>query len=138
MPPTVHFRIHLRLDANLVAKSASIATLATGFYTYLADFFQGWARAVCRAAAHRAGRGPLEIRTGRLLAIGLILFLREVNYLGVRWGGECRWGFTALKLAVLIGGLMAAATVSGRASTANLDGGGGRFRGEWGDFSRPW
>src|SRR3984885_10727698 len=57
-----------------VAKSASIATLATGFYTYLSDFFP-----VLRAAVYTLhypigpGGGPLEIRFGQLFAIGLIL-----------------------------------------------------------------
>jgi APA family basic amino acid/polyamine antiporter len=91
-----------------VAKSASIATLATGFYTYLADFFPG-----LRAAAYTVhypigpGGGPLEIRFGQLFAIGLILFLAGVNYFGVRLGGGVQVGVTGLKLA-LIAGLTAA------------------------------
>jgi basic amino acid/polyamine antiporter, APA family len=106
-----------------VAKSASIATLATGFYTYLADFFPG-----LRAAAYTVhypigpGGGPLEIRFGQLFAIGLILFLAGVNYFGVRWGGGVQVAVTGLKL-LLIAGLTAAGLWYGfstHISTANL------------------
>src|ERR1700722_17020870 len=53
-----------------VAKAASIATLATGFYTYLADFFPGL-NAACYPVALPIGPGggALEIRYGQLLAI---------------------------------------------------------------------
>ncbi len=87
-----------------VAKSASIATLATGFYTYLADFFPG-----LRAAAYTVhypvgpGGGPLEIRFGQLFAIGLILFLAGINYFGVRLGGGVQVAVTGLKLALIAG-----------------------------------
>lgn len=103
-----------------VAKSASIATLATGFYTYLADFFPVlqtpfW---VIRAPIGPGG-GPLEIRYGQLFAIGLILFLAGVNYLGVRWGGRVQVSVTALKLA-LIGALILAGLISGSGGGARL------------------
>jgi APA family basic amino acid/polyamine antiporter len=94
-----------------VAKSASIATLATGFYTYLADFFPG-----LKIAAYTLhypigpGGGPLEIRYGQLFAIGLILFLAGINYLGVRLGGGVQVAMTGLKLA-LIAGLIACGLV---------------------------
>lgn len=106
-----------------VAKSASIATLATGFYTYLADFFPGLNRPVYVVRLPIGpGGGPLEILFGQILAIGLILFLAGVNYLGVRLGGRVQVGVTALKLA-LIGGLILAGLTSGYASPANLHAG---------------
>jgi len=103
-----------------VAKAASIATLATGFYTYLADFFPG-----LKAVSYTLplpigpGGGSLEIRYGQLLGIGLILFLASVNYIGVRVGGAVQIGVTALKLA-LIGGLIAAGLLSSHGSVANF------------------
>jgi APA family basic amino acid/polyamine antiporter len=106
-----------------VAKSASIATLATGFYTYLADFFPG-----LRAAAYTLhypigpGGGPLEIRFGQIFAISLILFLAGVNYFGVRLGGSVQVAVTGVKLA-LIAGLTAAGLwygISTHTNTANL------------------
>ncbi len=106
-----------------VAKSASIATLATGFYTYLGDFFPS-----LRAASYTVhypigpGGGPLEIRYGQLFAIGLILFLAGINYFGVRWGGGVQVAVTGLKL-LLIAGLTAAGLwygLSTHTNTANL------------------
>jgi basic amino acid/polyamine antiporter, APA family len=106
-----------------VAKSASIATLATGFYTYLGDFFPG-----LRGAAYTVhypigpGGGPLEIRYGQLFAIGLILFLAGVNYFGVRLGGGVQVAVTGLKL-LLIAGLTAVGLWYGfstHTNTANL------------------
>jgi APA family basic amino acid/polyamine antiporter len=103
-----------------VAKSASIATLGTAFFTYLADFFPGLA-AVLFTVPLPIGphAGPLEIRRGQLLAIGVILFLASVNYAGVRAGGGVQVGVTALKLC-LIGGLIAAGLSSSRGSWANF------------------
>lgn len=103
-----------------VAKSASIATLATGFYTYLADFFPGLQAAAWTIHAPIGPNGgPLEIRYGQLFAIALILFLAGVNYLGVRWGGGVQVGVTALKLA-LIGALIAAGLSSSAAQATHL------------------
>jgi APA family basic amino acid/polyamine antiporter len=109
-----------------VAKSASLATLATGFYTYLSDFFPG-----LRATAYTVhypigpGGGPLEIRFGQFFAIGLILFLAGVNYFGVRLGGGVQVAVTGLKLA-LIAGLTAAGLwygISTHTDIANLHSG---------------
>ena len=103
-----------------VAKAASIATLATGFYTYLADFFP-----VLKSVSYTIplpigpGGGSLEIRYGQLLGIGLILFLAAVNYIGVRVGGAVQVAVTAVKLA-LIGGLIAAGLLSSQGSAANF------------------
>jgi basic amino acid/polyamine antiporter, APA family len=103
-----------------VAKAASIATLATGFYTYLADFYPG-----LKAVSYTIplpigpGGGSLEIRYGQLLGIGLILSLAAVNYLGVRIGGGVQIAVTVLKLA-LIGGIIAAGLLSTQGSAANF------------------
>jgi APA family basic amino acid/polyamine antiporter len=103
-----------------VAKSASIATLATGFYTYLADFFPVLLSPIYTLPLPIGpGGGSLEIRYGQILAIILILFLAGINYMGVRWGGGVQVAFTILKLA-LIGGLIAVGVFSTRASGANL------------------
>jgi APA family basic amino acid/polyamine antiporter len=103
-----------------VAKAASIATLATGFYMYLADFFPG-----LKVVSYviplpiGPGGGSLEIRYGQLLGIGLILFLAAVNYVGVRVGGGVQIAVTAVKLA-LIGGLIVAGLASSHGNTANF------------------
>ena len=81
--------------------------------------------------------GPLEIRSGQLFGIGVILFLASVNYLGVRVGGGVQVAVTALKLS-LIGGVIVAGLSSSRGNAAN-------FHSRWPptpadsqDFSWPW
>src|ERR1700684_2227870 len=72
-----------------VAKSASIATLATGFFNYVAFFFPKLMVAFYAVPLPIGPEGkPLEIQYGQLLGIALILFLAAVNYLGVRVGGD--------------------------------------------------
>jgi len=103
-----------------VAKSASIAALATAFYRYLADFLPGLQAPLYVVAwPIGPGGGPLEIRYGQLLAIGLILFLSAVNYRGVRVGGHVQVGVTALKV-LLIGGVIAVGLLSRQAHVVNL------------------
>jgi APA family basic amino acid/polyamine antiporter len=103
-----------------VAKSASIAALSTAFYTYLADFLPGLQAPLCVVPwPIGPGGGPLEIRYGQLLAIGLILFLSAVNYRGVSLGGRVQVGVTALKV-LLIGGVIAAGLFSSQAHVLNL------------------
>ena len=85
-----------------VAKSASIATLATAFYTYLADFFPGLDKVVYTLPLHIGTNGGLlDIHYGQLVAIGVILFLAGVNFLGVRVGGGAQVVVTALKLLLI-------------------------------------
>jgi APA family basic amino acid/polyamine antiporter len=103
-----------------VAKAASIATLGTAFFRYLGDFFPGLDDVIY--AVHLPigpHGGPLEIRYGQLVAIGVILFLAGVNYLGVRVGGSLQVTVTALKIS-LIGGVIVAGLVSSRGSVSNF------------------
>jgi APA family basic amino acid/polyamine antiporter len=103
-----------------VAKSASIAALATAFYSYLADFLPGLQAPLYVVSwPIGPGGGPLEIRYGQLLAIFLILFLSAVNYRGVRVGGRVQVGVTALKV-ILIGGVIAVGLLSRQAHILNL------------------
>src|SRR5262249_3427586 len=103
-----------------VAKSASLATLATGFYTYLGDFFPGlMATGWTLHLPIGPGGGPLEIRYGQLVGIAVILSLSAVNFVGVRVGGGVQVAVTALKL-LLIFGIAIAGLVSGYAHAANL------------------
>jgi basic amino acid/polyamine antiporter, APA family len=103
-----------------VAKPASIATLGTGFYTYLGDFFPTLGVVLYTVPLPIGPHGaPLEIRYGQVVGIGLILFLAAVNYIGVRVGGGVQVGVTALKIA-LIGGVILAGLLSGRGNPANF------------------
>jgi len=103
-----------------VAKPASIATLATGFFTYLGDFFPSLGN-VFYTVPLPIGPDfkPLEIRYGQFVGIALILLLAGINYLGVRVGGRVQIVVTAVKLA-LIGGVIVAGLVSPAGNTANF------------------
>ncbi len=103
-----------------VAKPASIATLATGFFTYLGNFFPSM-NAVVYTLPLPIGPDfkPLDIRYGQFVGIALIVFLSAVNYLGVRVGGRVQVAVTVLKL-TLIGGVIAAGLLSSHANAANF------------------
>lgn len=103
-----------------VAKSGSIATLATGFFYYLANFFpaleQGWFDIPLPVGP---GWQPLEIRFGQVLAITVILLLGLLNYFGVKFGGEVQVFTTALKVA-LIGGIIVLGLFGGHGDPGNF------------------
>src|SRR5712691_6434295 len=72
-----------------VAKSGSIATLATGFFYYLSNFFpvlDGVFYTLHLPLGPKGG--PLEFRYGQLFAMALILALAWLNYYGVKIGGN--------------------------------------------------
>jgi basic amino acid/polyamine antiporter, APA family len=103
-----------------VAKAASIATLATGFFTYLGDFFPALSRVIYAVPLPIGPHGaPLEIRYGQIVGIFLILSLAGLNYLGVRVGGGLQVVVTGIKLA-LIGGVIAAGLFWGPGTSANF------------------
>ncbi len=86
-----------------VAKSGSIATLATGFFYYLANFFPGLDRVFYRLPLPLGPHGgPLEFRYGQLLAMALILSLAWLNYYGVKIGGDVQVGVTVVKVALIV------------------------------------
>ena len=103
-----------------VAKAASIATLATAFFTYLADFFAGLDGVFYTLHLPIGPHGgPLEIRYGQLLAIGVILLLAGINYLGVKVGGDVQVAVTAVKVS-LIAGVIVVGLTSSKGNTANF------------------
>jgi APA family basic amino acid/polyamine antiporter len=86
----------------LVAKSTSIASIATGFLLYLAYFFPGLADVLWQGQVE-LGSHALTLRlTGiQVGATGMILLLSFINVLGVRRSGGVQTVFTAAKLMVL-------------------------------------
>jgi APA family basic amino acid/polyamine antiporter len=85
-----------------VAKSGSIATLATGFFYYLANFRPELEqRAFLIRLPLGEGGNPLEVSTGQLLAIGVILALGGLNWLGVKAGGRAQVGVTVVKVGLI-------------------------------------
>jgi amino acid transporter len=103
-----------------VAKAASIATLATGFFYYLANFLPGL-ESVFITLPLNIGPGwrPLEIRYGQLLAIAVIVLLTGLNYIGVRVGGGIQILLTILKIALILG-LIAVGLLAGAGDGSNF------------------
>ena len=85
-----------------VAKSGSIATLATGFFVYLSNFYAPL-DIVFYSLPLPIGPhgGPLELRYGQLFAIALILSLGWLNYYGVKLGGNVQVTVTVVKVALI-------------------------------------
>ena len=97
-----------------VAKSGSIATLATAFFEYTAHFVPQF-EAVWFTA------GPFAVKYGQVFALVLILVLGIVNYLGVRVGGDVQVAVTAVKVGLIalliLAGLLYAHPVRATAPT---------------------
>lgn len=86
----------------IVAKTASIAAIATGFAIYLAYFFPGLVEVLWQAQLSLASHSLTLKLTG--LQIGatlMIALLSALNVLGVRRSGRVQTVFTASKLLVL-------------------------------------
>lgn len=81
-----------------VAKSGSIAAIATGFMIYLGYFFPGLKSPLWETSFGKTGVQITGLQIGATL---LILFLSGVNILGVRRSGAVQTAFTVSKLVVL-------------------------------------
>lgn len=106
-----------------VGKSGSVATLATAFFYYLANFrpsLEGVLWVIPLPIG--AEGGPLEIRYGQLLAIAVILMLGVVNYFGLKVGAGLQIAVTIVKVVLIVGtigvGLLAPISASPTASSA--------------------
>ena len=77
-----------------VAKSGSIATLATAFFEYTAHFIPEFERVWFSL-------GPVPIKFGQIFALVLILVLGMINYFGVRIGGNVQIAVTVVKVALI-------------------------------------
>ena len=85
-----------------VAKSGSIATLATAFFLYVANFHPE----LKQPAGHipiplGPSGGPLEVNFGQILGMALILALGGLNYFGVKIGGRVQVLVTICKVGLI-------------------------------------
>jgi APA family basic amino acid/polyamine antiporter len=103
-----------------VAKSGSIATLATGFFIYLTNF-RPELGGVWTTIPLPLGEGgqPLEIRYGQLLAMCVIAVLALVNYFGVKVGGDLQIIVTIIKVG-LIGAIIVTGLTLGKGNLGNF------------------
>ena len=81
----------------LIAKPASIATLATGFVRILGTF------PAFAFFSHELLHSPLHVSYGQLVAITAALLVTLLNYIGIRKAGEFQLIFTLLKIAIILG-----------------------------------
>src|SRR5437016_1039531 len=85
-----------------VAKSGSIATLATGFFLYLSNFFPALEHVFYRVTLPLGSKQvPFELHYGQLLGMVLILGLAWLNYYGVKIGGNVQVAVTFVKVALI-------------------------------------
>jgi APA family basic amino acid/polyamine antiporter len=86
----------------IVAKTASIAAIATGFVIYLAYFFPGLHTNLWEATLSIGSHAiPLRLTGLQVAAALMVLLLSGLNILGVRRSGAVQTLFTASKLLVL-------------------------------------
>jgi len=91
-----------------VAKSGSIATLATAFFEYTAHFVPQFEKVWF-------GLGPLHIKYGQVFAMAMILMLGLVNYFGVKIGGGVQIAVTVVKVGLIAFVIVAGLLYSGGA-----------------------
>jgi len=77
-----------------VAKSGSIATLATAFFEYTAHFIPEFEKVWFVL-------GPFSVKYGQVFAMVLILLLGLINYFGVKIGGNVQIVVTAVKVGLI-------------------------------------
>ena len=103
-----------------VAKSGSIATLASGFLIFIANFVPFLEQNfVTVPLPIGPGGAPLDIKWGQIAAMGLIMFLAGVNYFGVKVGGNLQIFVTIAKVGLLVG-IVLLGLFSSSGTTANF------------------
>src|SRR5438270_5188219 len=81
----------------LIAKPASIATLATGFVRVLGNF------SALSFLSRNLISVPFHVTYGQPLAIAAAVLISLLNYLGVKKAGEFQLVFTVLKIGIILG-----------------------------------
>jgi APA family basic amino acid/polyamine antiporter len=94
----------------VIAKPASVATIATGLVRILGTF------SIFSFFPEKAVSVPFSITWGQLVAIAAAILVSLLNYLGVKRAGEFQLIFTMLKVAIILGIVVVCFTGGGRAS----------------------
>ncbi len=81
----------------LIAKPASIATLATGFVRVLGTF------PALSFLANNFVSAPFSVTYGQLLAIAAATLISVLNYVGIKKAGDFQLVFTLLKVVIIVG-----------------------------------
>ncbi len=91
----------------LIAKPGSIATIVTGLVRILGTF------APLAFLPQIFIRKPITITYGQLVAVGAIILITLLNYIGVKRAGEFQLFFTSLKVVIIVGIAVAGFTYAG-------------------------
>src|SRR6202049_3909144 len=94
----------------VIAKPASVATVATGLVRILGTF------SVFSFFSTNAIFVPFAITWGQLVAIAAAILISVLNYLGVKKAGEFQLVFTVLKVAIILGIVIICFSGAGRAT----------------------
>src|SRR5271163_1311206 len=81
----------------VIAKPASVATIATGLVRILGTF------SIFSFFPANAISIPFAVTWGQLVAIAAAILISALNYLGVKKAGEFQLVFTVLKVAIILG-----------------------------------
>ena len=81
----------------VIAKPASIATVATGLVRILGEF------SVFSFFSSNMISSPFAVTWGQLVAIAAAILISFLNYIGVKKAGEFQLVFTLLKVAIILG-----------------------------------
>jgi basic amino acid/polyamine antiporter, APA family len=91
----------------LIAKPASIATLATGFVRVLGNF------PALSFFSHSFLSAPFTITYGQLVAVAAATLMSILNYIGIKKAGDFQLVFTFLKVAIILSIVVIGFTYSG-------------------------
>ena len=99
----------------VIAKPASVATIATGLVRILGTFsiFSFFSENVFLAKIYSH---PFAVSWGQLVAIAAAILISALNYLGVKKAGEFQLVFTVLKVAIILGIVLVCFSGTGSAS----------------------
>jgi basic amino acid/polyamine antiporter, APA family len=113
----------------VIAKPASIATIATGLVRILGTF------STFSFLAANAVSVPFAITWGQLVAIAAAILISALNYIGVKKAGEFQLVFTLLKVAIIVGVAVICFAEAGAVSGHGWSNFGGTFTGAKGGIS---
>ncbi len=94
----------------VIAKPASVATIATGLVRILGTF------SVFSFFPSNAVTVPFAVTWGQIVAISAAILISVLNYLGVKKAGEFQLMFTVLKVAIILGIVVICFSGAGSAS----------------------
>lgn len=113
----------------VIAKPASVATIATGLVRILGTF------SVFSFFSANAFSVPFGVTWGQLVAIAAAVLISVLNYLGVKKAGEFQLVFTVLKVAIILGIVVVCLSGSGSATGRGWSNFAGTFSGAKGGIA---